>query len=316
VPLDPNLAGLLQLIAAAGRPPIWQSTPAEARLGLRTLMVDFRDPSTLAPVRSVTEATVGGSIPVRVYRPELDGPVPTVVFFHGGGFVIGDLDTHDGVCRLLSKDVGAVVVSVDYRLAPEHRFPAAVEDAEAAVRWVVENIGEYGGDRSRIAVGGDSAGGNLAAVAAQTLHADGITLAAQLLIYPAIDFLEDDYPSRTENADGYFLTLRDMHWFAEQYTGLLASDPRDREVASDPRLSPLYARSLEGLPPAVLVTAEYDPMRDEGDAYAAALDKAGVRVEHRCFPGLIHGFYGLEQMSPAVADATTWINAKLKDLLG
>jgi acetyl esterase len=315
VPLDPNVTNLLQLIAAAGRPEIWQSTPADARLGLRTLMVDFRDPATLAPVRSVTDATVGGSIPVRVYRPELDGPVPTVVFFHGGGFVIGDLDTHDGVCRLLSKDVGAVVVSVDYRLAPEHRFPAAVEDAEAAVRWVVENIDEYGGDRSRIAVGGDSAGGNLAAVTAQLMHNDGIELAAQLLVYPAVDFLSDDYPSRTENAEGYFLTLKDSHWFAEQYTGLRASDPRDREVASDPRLSPLYG-PLEGLPPAIVATAEYDPLRDEGEAYAAALEKAGVQVEHRRFAGLIHGFYGLEQMSPAIAEATAWVNAALKDLLG
>jgi acetyl esterase len=316
VPVDPNVANLLQLIAAAGRPEIWQSTPADARAGLRTLMVDFRDPSTLAPVRSVTDATVAGSIPVRVYRPEVDGPVPTVVFFHGGGFVIGDLDTHDGVCRLLSKDVGAVVVSVDYRLAPEHRFPAAVEDADAALRWVVDHVDEYGGDRARIAVAGDSAGGNLAAVAAQLAHADGIELAAQLLVYPAVDFLSDDYPSRIENAEGYFLTLKDSHWFAEQYTGHRAADPRDVEFASDRRLSPLLAPSLAGLPPAIVATAEYDPLRDEGDAYAAALEKAGVRVDHRCFPGLIHGFYGLEQMSPAIADATAWINARLKDLLG
>jgi acetyl esterase len=315
VPVDPNIAGLLQLIAAAGRPEVWQSTPADARVGLRTLMVDFRDPATLAPVRSVTDATVAGSVPVRVYRPELDGPVPTIVFYHGGGFVIGDLDTHEGVCRLLCKDVGAVVVSVDYRLAPENRFPAAVEDAEAAARWVVAHIGEYGGDPSRIAVGGDSAGGNLAAVTAQLLHNDGIELAAQLLVYPAVDFLDDNYPSRTENGEGYFLTLKDSHWFAEQYTGHVASEPRDVEFASDPRLSPLYA-PLEGLPPAVVVTAEYDPLRDEGDAYAAALEKAGVRVEHRCFPGLIHGFYGLEQMSPTIADATAWVNAALKDLLG
>ncbi|MFN2563152.1 MAG: alpha/beta hydrolase, partial [Jatrophihabitans sp.] len=253
---------------------------------------------------------------VRIYRPDVDGPVPTVVFFHGGGFVIGDLDTHEGVCRQLCRDVGAVVVSVDYRLAPEHRFPAAADDAEAAARWVVAHIDEYGGDASRVAVGGDSAGGNLAAVTAQVLHADGVELAAQLLVYPNVDFLTDDYPSRTENAEGYFLTLNDMHWFAEQYTGHRASDPRDVEFASDPRLSPLYAPSLDGLPPAVLVTAEYDPLRDEGDAYAAALEKAGVRVEHRCFPGLIHGFYGLEQMSPAVAEATAWVIATFKDLLG
>jgi acetyl esterase len=316
VPVDPNIANLLNLVAAAGRPPISQSGAAEGRAGFRTLMVDLRDPATLTPVRSVTDTTVGGSVPARVYRPDVDGAVPTIVFFHGGGFVIGDLDTHEGVCRLLCHDVGAVVVSVDYRLAPEHRFPAAVEDADAATRWVIGHLDEFGADRDRVAVAGDSAGGNLATVVAQTLLADGIELAAQLLVYPAVDFLEDDYPSRTENAEGYFLTLDDMHWFAEQYTGLRASDPRDREFASDPRLSPLHAPSLAGLPPAIVVTAEFDPLRDEGEAYAAALQKAGVQVEQRRFPGLIHGFYGMELFSPAAADATSWINSRLKDLLG
>jgi acetyl esterase len=315
MPLDPNLAGLLNLIAAAGRPPMSQTSAAEARLGLRTLMVDLRDPAQLAPVESVTDAIVAGSVPVRVYRPEADGPAPTIVYFHGGGFVIGDLDTHEGVCRNLCNDVGAVVVSVDYRLSPESRFPAAVEDAEAAVRWVIDHVADYGADRDRIAVGGDSAGANLATVTAQTLHAEGIELKAQLLVYPPVDFLEDDYASRTENAEGYFLTLDEMHWFAEQYTGLLASDPRDREVASNPRLSPLYG-ALDGLPPAVVATAEFDPLRDEGEAYAAALEKAGVPVQHRRFAGLIHGFYGFELISPAAADATAWINATFKELLG
>jgi acetyl esterase len=316
VPVDPNIANLLNLVAAAGRPPISQSGAAEARAGFRTLMVDFRDPATLTPVRSVTDTTVGGSVPARIYRPDVDGLVPTIVFFHGGGFVIGDLDTHEGVCRLLCNDVGAVVVSVGYRLAPEHPFPAAVEDADGATRWVIEHLDEFGADRDRVAVAGDSAGANLATVVSRLLHADGIELAAQLLVYPGVDFLEDDYPSRTENAEGYFLTLDDMHWFAEQYTGLRASDPRDREVASDPRLSPLHAPSLEGLPPAIVVTAEFDPLRDEGEAYAAALEKAGVKVEQRRFAGLIHGFYGMELFSPAAAEATSWINSRLKDLLG
>jgi acetyl esterase len=315
VPLDPNVAGLLTMMANSGLPPLSQGTAESARAGLRKLMVDFRDPATLAPVASVTESTVAGSVPVRIYRPEAHGPVPTIVYFHGGGFVIGDLDTHEGVCRLLSKDVGAVVVSVDYRLAPEHRFPAAVEDAYAALIDVAGHIDEYGGDRDRLVVGGDSAGGNLAAVCTQLARADGVRLAAQLLVYPGVDMLEDDYPSRTENAEGYFLTLDDMNWFAEQYTGLTHTDPRARAVTADPRLSPLHAASLEGLPPAVVVTAEFDPLRDEGDAYAAALEKAGVRVEHKQLPGLIHGFYGLELLSPAVAEATRWINGRLKDLL-
>jgi acetyl esterase len=218
MPVDPNIAGLLSLIENSGLPPVAEGTVEQARAGLRTLMVDFRDPAALPKVASVTDTTVAGSTPARIYRPEVEGPVPTVVFFHGGGFVIGDLDTHDGVCRLLSKDVGAVVVSVDYRLAPESRFPVAVEDCYAALTWVAEHIDDYGADASRIAVGGDSAGGNLAAVCAQQAHTDGLALAAQLLVYPAVDML-GDYPSRTENAEGYFLTLADMHWFAENYLG-------------------------------------------------------------------------------------------------
>jgi acetyl esterase len=257
---------------------------------------------------------VAGTIPVRVYRPDVDGALPTLVYFHGGGFVIGSLETHDGVCRALSHDIGAVVVGVDYRLAPEHHFPAAVEDAYAALRWVAGHVDEYGGDATRIAVGGDSAGGNLAAVCAQLAQADGIALAAQLLVYPNTDLL-GDFPSRTANAEGYFMTLADAHWFAEQYLGMTEDDPRLAEVARDPRLSPLLADSLEGLPQAVVATAEFDVLRDEGNAYATALEKAGVRVEHREFPGLIHGFYGLEQFSPAVAAASTWINATLRDLL-
>jgi acetyl esterase len=316
MPVDPNLASVLQLIANSGRPAVCEGTAAQARAGLRTLMVDFRNPAQLAAVRAVTDATVAGSVPARIYRPDVDGPVPTIVFFHGGGFVIGDLDTHEGVCRLLCRDVGAVVVSVDYRLAPEHRFPAAVEDSYAVVQWVVGHPDDFGGDATRIAVGGDSAGGNLAAVCAQLAQADDLPLAAQLLVYPAVDMLNDNYPSRTDNADGYFLTLADMHWFAEQYTGLAGSEPEARVLAADPRLSPLLAKSLEGLPPAVIVTAAYDPLRDEGDAYAEALERAGVRVVHKQYPSLIHGFYGMEALSPAVAAASTWINATFKELIG
>jgi acetyl esterase len=314
MPVDPDIANLLALIAAAGHPPVAEGTVAEARQGIETLMVGLRDPARLASVRTVSDRMVAGSVPVRVYRPEADGPVPTLVYYHGGGFVIGNLETHDGVCRSLCHDTGAVVVSVDYRLAPEHHFPAAVEDTYAALRWVAAHIDEYGGDPNRIAVGGDSAGGNLAAVSAQQAHADGIRLAAQLLVYPNTDLL-GDYPSRTANAEGYFMTLADAHWFAMQYLGVDEDDPRVAELARDPRLSPLLAESLDGLPPAVVATAEFDVLRDEGNAYAAALEKAGVRVEHREFAGLIHGFYGLEQFSPAVAAASAWIGATLRDLL-
>ncbi len=315
MPVDPNIAGLLSFINSAGYPPLAESTPGDARKGLRALMVDFRDPSVLAEVGSVEHVTVADSLPARVYRPvAVTGGVPTIVFFHGGGFVIGDLDTHEGVCRQLCRDVGAVVVSVAYRLAPEHRFPAAVDDGWAALSWVRERVADFGGDAARVAVGGDSAGGNVSAVCAQRAHAEGIDLAAQLLVYPNVDLL-GDYPSRTANADGYFLTLADMRWFAEQYLGVTEDDPGVEGFARDPRMSPLLAADLSGLAPAVVATAEFDPLRDEGDAYAAALDAAGVRVAHRRFPGLIHGFYGLEHVSPAVAEATSWINARLAELL-
>ena len=315
MPLDQDIANLLALIAAAGRPPMSEGTVQEARDGLRTLLVTFRDESKLAQVHSVSDATVAGTIPVRIYRPDAHGPVPTVVFFHGGGFVIGDLDTHDGVCRLLCRDAGAVVVSVDYRLAPEHHFPAAVEDAYAALRYIADHIDDYGSDVARIAVAGDSAGGNLAAVCAQQAHADGVPLAAQLLIYPPTD-AQGDFPSRTENAEGYFMSLADAYWFAEQYVGMSEDEARASGVLADPRFSPLLAESLEGLAPAIVVTAEFDVLRDEGNAYAAALEKAGVPVVHRELPGLIHGFYGMDGFSPAVAAASAWIGAQLKELLG
>jgi acetyl esterase/lipase len=314
MPLDPNIAGLLQFIEQAGYPPIAEGTPEQARAGLRALMVDYRDPSTLPAVGSSTPATLGETS-ARVYRPaEVTTPVPTIVYFHGGGFVIGDLETHDGVCRLLCKDTGAVVVSVDYRLAPEHRYPAAVDDAYAALQLVAKDIDTYGGDPARLVVGGDSAGGNLAAVCAQLARADGIDLAAQLLVYPAVDLL-GEYQSRVDNATGYFLTFDDMRWFAEQYLGLAENDPRAAELARDPRLSPLLAESLADLPPAIVATAEFDPLRDEGNAYADALRAAGVPVRHRQFDSLIHGFYGMEIITPTAAEASAWINAQLKDVL-
>jgi acetyl esterase len=273
-----------------------------------------------AEVASAADATVGG-VPARVYRPTAAGAVPTIVYFHGGGFVIGDIETHDGICRLLCHDVSAVVVSVDYRLAPEHPFPAAVDDCYAALTAVAKEIGEYGGDAARLAVGGDSAGGNLAAVCSQLAHADGLDLVAQLLVYPAVDLLGENYQSRIDNGTGYFLTYADMSWFAGHYLGVAGlvepvTDPELLARAADPRLSPLLAESLADLPPAVVATAEFDPLRDEGNAYADALAAAGVRVEHCQFAGLIHGFYGLESVSPAIAEATTWINDRFKDLIG
>lgn len=312
MPLDPNLVPILQMME--GLPGLSDGTPEEARQALNTLLVQLRDPSTVVEVADVTDAEVA-DVPVRIYRPAGDGPRPTVVYVHGGGFVIGDLETHDNVCRRLARDADAVVVSVDYRLAPEHVFPAAVEDSMAVLTAVAADIDSYGGDAGKLVIGGDSAGGNLAAVCSLLARESGPTLAAQLLVYPAVDLL-GDFPSRTENAEGYFLTVKDMEWFGRHYLGFDETDPRAAEVAQDPRLSPIKAKTLAGLPPAIVATAEFDPLRDEGNAYAAELEKAGVRVIHRQFPGLIHGFYGMEQFSPAILEASTWINSQLKDLLG
>ncbi|MBA2954303.1 alpha/beta hydrolase fold domain-containing protein [Nocardioides sp. MAH-18] len=298
MPLDPHLAGLLGLIAAAGHPPMSQQTPVEARRGFRALTVDLRDPASLPSVASVEDVEVPGGDgprPARIYRPHGDGPLPTVVMFHGGGFVIGDLDTHDLLARTIARGCDAVVVSVDYRLAPEHPWPAGIEDAIAATRWAASSLPSLGGS-DLVAVAGDSAGGNLAAVAAQTLRDDGVALAGQLLLYPVTD-PGGDHPSHAENGTGYFLDLDTMVWFDHQYVGHLAAIDR-----TDPRLAP-YHGDLAGLAPTVLVVAEYDPLRDDGLAYARALEAAGVRVEVRTFPGLIHGFADMGRHSPGAQAA-------------
>ena len=308
MPLDPQLAGLLDLIAAAGTP-MHEGTPEQARSAFRALAVGARPAASVVPVRTVEDTVLpgpAGELAARVYRPDAEGPLPTVVLFHGGGWVIGDLDTHDNMARSICRDCEAVVLSVDYRLAPEAPFPAAVEDAVAATRWAAEHLDELGGS-DRLAVAGDSAGGNLAAVVAQQLRdADGPELAAQLLVYPATDVL-GDYASRTENAEGYFLDLPTMAWFIGHYAA-------DAAHHGDPRLSPFRASSLEGLPPAVVVTAELDPLRDEGEAYADALQAAGVQVEQRRFDGMIHGFIDMGPHSAAAqaaVDETCALFAKL-----
>jgi acetyl esterase len=296
MPLDPQIATLLEFLAAAAAKPMSQGTPEEARQGFRTLTVDLRDPAAVPEVASVEDITVpggAGDVPARVYRPQADGALPTIVFLHGGGFVIGDLDTHDLTVRTIANECAAVVVSVDYRLAPEHPWPAAVDDALAATRWAADNLADLGGD-DRLAVAGDSAGGNLSAVVAQSLRDEGRPLAGQLLIYPATD-LGGDYPSHTENAEGYFLDADTMLWFQQQYAGHGAD-------LADPRISPLHGK-LAGLAPAVVVVAEFDPLRDDGLAYAAALEAAGVPVEVRAFPGLIHGFVDMGRHSAAAQQA-------------
>jgi acetyl esterase len=301
--LDPQIAGLLKLLAAGGGKGMHEGTPEQARRQLRVLAVDLRDPASVPEVASVTETVVpGGAGPVaaRIYRPRAEaGPLPTVVFFHGGGWVIGDLDTHDLTCRTIAVRCDAVVVSVDYRLAPEHPFPAAVDDALAATRWAAAHLGDLGGN-DVLGVAGDSAGGNLSAVVAQVLRDEGVALGGQLLIYPGTDLLAD-LPSRTENAQGYFLDMPTMAWFAKHY--LSGHDDSGRaHDPTDPRLSPLRG-DVTGVAPAVVVVAQFDPLRDEGTAYAEALAAAGVPVLVEEFAGLIHGFVDMGRHSPAAQAA-------------
>ncbi|MFE6895217.1 alpha/beta hydrolase [Streptomyces sp. NPDC057694] len=261
--------------------------------------------------REIPGAPGGPPIPVRIYRPEGGpGPRPVVVFFHGGGWVICDLDSHDSTARALCRDAGAVVVSVDYRLAPEHRFPAAVDDAYAALCWVAGHVAELGADAAALSVAGDSAGGNLAAVVAQIARDEGgPAIARQILVYPATDARQKT-GSFDDNADGYFLTAAHCAWFREQYLGP-DGDP------ADPRVSPLLADDLTGLPPAHVVTAGCDPLCDEGRAYASALRDAGVPVTESRFPGMFHGFFGfpelLDDARRALADVVEVIVSSGRD---
>jgi acetyl esterase len=309
VPVDPSIAAVLALLESSGLPPMYEGSPEEGRAAFSALTAGARTPEQVVPVASAEDRTVPGAdgdLRARVYRPEGEGPFPTVVFFHGGGWVIGDLETHDNQARSVCRHARAVVVSVDYRLAPEHPFPAAADDAVAAARHVAAHLDEFGGDH-RLAVAGDSAGGNLAAVVAQQLHADGTPLTAQFLIYPAVDSA-GEYPSRVENAKGYFLEQPTMDWFYGHYAGAW-------DDAKDPRLSPLHGADLSGLPPAVIVTAEYDPLRDEGEAYGEALRAAGVAVDVRRYDGMIHGFFDMGTISPAARAAIEESCARFGEVL-
>jgi acetyl esterase len=266
-------------------PPLETMTPEEAREMCIAEIEALGPPEAVAEVRDCTVPGPAGEVPVRLYKPENTGggALPVLVFYHGGGWVVCNLDTHDTLCRQLANAVGCAVVAVDYRLAPEHKYPAAAEDSYAAFRWAAENAATFGGDPARVAVAGDSAGGNLAAIVAQELRGE-VDLAAQILLYPVVDS-DFDRPSYKENAEGYFLTRDAMEWFFGHYVP-------DEGRRSEPRVAPLRIDELSGLPPTVVVTAGFDPLRDEGDAYADALADAGVEVRHLQYPDQIHGFVG------------------------
>jgi acetyl esterase len=306
-PLDPALAELLARTEGA-TPAEFQ--PRERRMLYRTLLQYAAGLVPKVDVQSVEDLEVDGGagpVPARVYRPRQRGPLATVVFFHGGGFVLGDLEGYDFQCRTLCNEVGAVVLAVDYRLAPEAPFPAPVDDAVAATRWAALNVSALGGDPHRLAVAGDSAGGTLTAVVCQEARAAGPRIAAQLLLYPATDF-QSTFPSFEEHGEGKLLTRQDMEWFRSMYLP-------EQALRADPRVSPGLAGDLAGLPPAVVATGEHDPLVDDGDAYAERLRQAGNRVVHRRFEGLIHGFFALGPVSPACAEAVRVVCADLRGLL-
>lgn len=299
VRLDPHLAAYLADLRERGVPKIQTLTPEQGRAGFRMRTEMLREKAPPPQLPAVDERVIdgpAGPLRLRVYRPAVDRSLPTVLYVHGGGFVVCDLHTHDAICRRLAVDSGAVVASLEYRLAPEHRYPAAVQDALAGARWVRANLAELGGT-SVWAMAGDSAGANLTAIATHELRGeDGPPMTAQLLLYPSVD-AAPDYPSKVELAEGYGLEMASIDYFFGHYLGDSAVD------LSDPWVSPLHFPDHEGLPPAIIVAAGFDPLRDEAHAYAAALTAAGVPVDLVDASTLIHGFGDLGPLSPAAAAA-------------
>lgn len=302
MPLHPQAVALLELLASFGDRPLHESTPDEARAVRRSR----QRPST-EPIHECRDLDAGG-VAARLYRPNGADGLGLLVYLHGGGWVIGDLDSHDQVCRVLANGSGHAVLGVDYRLAPEHPFPAGLDDAAAATTWAYENAAALGCDPARIAIGGDSAGGNLAAVVA---HLTPVPLVHQLLIYPVTDCTRRQQ-SYTDNAEGPFLTRQGMGWFIDHYlSGGVGS-------LDDPRVSPLFASDavLANTPPAFVLTAEYDPLRDEGDAYAARLAALGVPTSHLRMSGMFHGFFSLGDFLDDGRIATAAAAAALRAALG
>lgn len=284
--IDPQVQAFLKELEQLHTPPFNKLTPEQARAIATASVATLEPPQPVARIENHQVLGHGGLVPIRIYVPKGPDPLPVFVYYHGGGWVLGDVDTHESLCTAIANAAGCIVVSVDYRLAPEHKFPAAVDDAYAATRWVADNAASFGGDPARLAVGGDSAGANLAAVVCLMARDRGMFQPVlQVLIYPVTDY-SFHTPSYLENAEGYLLTREDMRWFWGHYLA-------DAEDGDHPYASPLRASSLSGLPAALVITAEYDPLRDEGEAYAARLRTAGVPVTLSRYDGMIHAFIRL-----------------------
>lgn len=296
--LDPNVRSILEMIEAQGDPPLETLPVAQARaLVLERFKPVAGTPESVRSVENLRIPVPGGEIGIRVYTPDAAAGRPALVYFHGGGWVVCNLDTHDVVCTAIAHRAGATVVSVDYRLAPEHKFPTAVTDCYAATVWVTTNAERLGIDPKRICVGGDSAGGNLATVISlKGRNEKGPAIALQAMVYPVTDLSSFDTCSYSEFADGYSLTRSEMEWFRDHYLSRID----DRE---NPYASPLLATDLKGLPPALIITAECDPLRDEGEAYAKRLEQAGVPLTCKRYPGMIHPFFSLSGVIPQAFDA-------------
>lgn len=309
VSLDPDAAAVLNAFREAGRPPYETLSPAEARqMYLAGRVVTNPEPPAIASAEPLVIPGPGGAIPARIYKPlklrEANGLSPCLVFFHGGGWVIGNLDSHDVVCRTLADEGQLIVISVDYRLSPEHRFPAAVEDAIASTKWIFSNAKSLNIDASQLFVGGDSAGGNLAAVVAINARTEGPRLAGQVLIYPATDF-SMSHPSHSEPETSALLTHSVIRWFRDHYLN-------GADGIVDWRASPARVQNLSGLPSAFVLTAGADPLRDEGDEFAVRLGNAGVPVVYRTYPGQFHGFLTMGKLLPKAGEAMREIGSWLK----
>ena len=310
VVLDPDAAAVFKAFKEAGRPPYETVGHLKAReMYLAARVVSNPEPPDLESAKPLSIPAPHGAIPARIYTPKAlrktNGLAPCLVFYHGGGWVIGDLESHDVVCRKLAHEGEMIVIAIDYRLAPEHKFPAAVDDAMTAVKWIAANAKQLGIDASRLTVGGDSAGGNLAAVTAIAARdGDGPKLAGQLLIYPGTD-LAMKHPSHSEPETSILLTHSVIKWFCNHYLG-------DADI-NDWRVSPLRAKTLAGLPPAYVITAGGDPLRDEGDDYARRLKEAGVAVTYKHFAGQFHGFFTMGKLLPqanvAASDIASWMKS-------